>query len=226
MTLTTGFVANEIESMHELLPTHAPIGMLISTHYDPAEYSEPAENGSTTARPSDFFAPICSDADFQSAVTKVKAEGAMGLVVPVGPFFVSRHDRVAALAAQYRMPAVYTPGDLASRGGLLSYGSSFPDLWRQLGVFTAKILKGAKPAELPVEQPSRVVLKVNRTRSAAAFRRDGAHSTTQDSEYSSGCSHDGQLRSSLLLDDPTTEALRECFSIGICSKIDANHSAG
>jgi putative ABC transport system substrate-binding protein len=72
-----------------------------------------------------------------------------------------RHNQLAALIARDSIPAVFPPADLSASGGLMSYGASTFDMFRRAGVFVGKILRGAKPAEMPVEQPTRITLKVN-----------------------------------------------------------------
>jgi len=82
------------------------------------------------------------------------------MIVPDAMLFAER-DRVAELAAKYRLPAVYDLGEFAHAGGLLSYGASLVDQSRRAAVYVDRILKGAKPANLPVEQPTKFDLVIN-----------------------------------------------------------------
>src|SRR5215470_9585313 len=77
------------------------------------------------------------------------------------PYFDVRRDRIVAFAARQRLPAIYQFREFAVAGGILSYGLSFVDVYRQVGVYTAKILNGAKPAELPVQQVTKFELIIN-----------------------------------------------------------------
>jgi putative ABC transport system substrate-binding protein len=83
------------------------------------------------------------------------------LVVGAEPFFYSQREQLAALAARYAVPTMYEWREFVAASGLISYGTSLAGAWRQVGVYVGKILNGAKPADLPVEQPTRFELLVN-----------------------------------------------------------------
>ena len=85
------------------------------------------------------------------------------LFVPPDAFLTSRRVQLAILTARYRIPATYPLRDFVEAGGLMSYGPDFTDMWRQVGVYTGSILKGAKPAELPVLQSNKFDLVINIT---------------------------------------------------------------
>jgi len=84
-----------------------------------------------------------------------------GLVVSPNVVFVQNRKLIVDLAAQQRLPAIYGRSDFVDAGGLASYGTSFPDLYRRATTYVDKILKGAKPADLPVEQPTKFELAIN-----------------------------------------------------------------
>ncbi len=102
------------------------------------------------------------DADIEAAFAAAAERRIEALLVSDRPFFTVRYDYIVALAARHALPAVYGWREYVTAGGLISYGSSLTDAWHQVGLYTGKILKGAKPADLPVVQPSRFELIVNR----------------------------------------------------------------
>jgi putative ABC transport system substrate-binding protein len=101
-------------------------------------------------------------ADFDRAFSNISAKGAGALVVLSTPAFDNEPQRIAELAAKNRLPAVYASRSYVDSGGLMSYGPSFTDLYRRAATYVDKILKGAKPTDLPVEQPTKFEFIINR----------------------------------------------------------------
>jgi putative ABC transport system substrate-binding protein len=99
--------------------------------------------------------------DFESFFAQAKRDGAGGLIAPSDGVSNLHRPRVVELAAKYRLPTIYTTREFVDLGGLMAYGPSFVDLFRRAPVFIDKILKGARPAELPIEQPTKFELLVN-----------------------------------------------------------------
>jgi putative ABC transport system substrate-binding protein len=101
------------------------------------------------------------DAELEPAFASLAKLGAGALLISADPFFNSRRDRLVALAARYAVPTMHEWRESVAAGGLISYGPSLADMYRLLGTYAAKVLQGAKPADLPVQQPTRFELVVN-----------------------------------------------------------------
>jgi putative ABC transport system substrate-binding protein len=159
--MNTSLAAKQIELMHETLPAGAAIAVMSDPSTEGEELENTARQAGQTLGRRILIIPTAREDDFETAVTTVANEGKAGLVVPDRPLFVSRHNQLAALIVRHSIPAIFPPADLAASGGLMSYGASTFEMFRRAGVFVGKILQGTKPAELPVEQPTRITLKVN-----------------------------------------------------------------
>jgi putative tryptophan/tyrosine transport system substrate-binding protein len=162
LTMTnTSLMQKQIELLNELLPGSAPLAILSVPDFEPEDLETNARQaGQVLGRPV-VIVNAASESDFDPALTTVVQDKASGLVVPDRPLFIARHEQLAALVSRYRIPAIYPPADLARSGGLMSYGASTLDVFRRAGQYVGKILQGAKPADIPVEQPTKITLKIN-----------------------------------------------------------------
>ena len=102
-----------------------------------------------------------ADGDFATAFESAVRQQAKLLLVGNDVFFNSRRDQIVALAARYAVPTIYFQHEAVRAGGLMSYGANIPDIYRNVGIYVGRILKGEKPANLPVMQPTRVELVIN-----------------------------------------------------------------
>jgi putative ABC transport system substrate-binding protein len=105
--------------------------------------------------------PINSTVELPDAFSTMAQERAGAVFVIAGPQLFPDRERLAALALKYRLPSIHTQSEYVDAGGLFSYGPSYPDLFRRAAVYVDKILKGAKPGDLPIEQPTAVSLVIN-----------------------------------------------------------------
>ena len=99
--------------------------------------------------------------DFSDAFAKIARAGASALLVSGSPFFSSERNTLVSLAARYAIPAIYDLREQVEAGGLISYSASITGAYRQAGVYAGRILKGAKPVDLPVEQASKYEFVIN-----------------------------------------------------------------
>lgn len=159
--MNTLLIAKQMEFLSEALPPSAAITILSDPNTEHEELESTARMAGQKLERRIVLIPAANENDFQTAVAAVAKQGSVGLVVPDRPLFVSRHDQLATLVSRYSIPAIFPPADLSASAVLMSYGASTFEMFRRAGVFVGKILQGARPAEIPVEQPTRIILKIN-----------------------------------------------------------------
>jgi len=152
-----------LELLHEALPKARVIGVLVNAA-DPALADTQTKDFFSAAQTLGVDLHILNastDGDFDAVFANLIQLRAGGLVISTDPFFTSRSEQLAALAASHAVPAVFKGRQFAAAGGLLSYGSDIADSYRLAGNYTGRILKGEKPADLPVQQANKVELIIN-----------------------------------------------------------------
>ena len=107
------------------------------------------------------IARASTEAEIDKALTTLVKQGVAALFVANDPYFDSHRDQIIGVAARDAIPAMYYTREYAASGGLVSYGSNIADAYRQAGIYTGKILRGAKPADLPVMQPTKFEFVIN-----------------------------------------------------------------
>jgi putative tryptophan/tyrosine transport system substrate-binding protein len=154
--------AKRLELMHELVPQVGLIAVLNNSLV--AEAEARSKNLQQAARDLGlrmFFQNISRAEEFETAFAAISEQKAGGLFVDGSPYFLIRREQLTALAARHALPATYAWQEFATAGGLMSYGTSLTNAARQAGIYTGRILKGAKPSELPVMQPTKFDLVIN-----------------------------------------------------------------
>jgi putative tryptophan/tyrosine transport system substrate-binding protein len=151
-----------IELLREMIPTAAIVALLVNPT---SSYSEPeireAQEASRTLGLRLHVLEASSERDIDAAFASLLELRASALLVSADPFFSSRRHQLVALAARYASPAIYAYRDFAEGGGLMSYGANIADAYRQAGTYVGRVLKGEKPADLPVLQPTKFELVIN-----------------------------------------------------------------
>jgi ABC-type uncharacterized transport system substrate-binding protein len=161
--LSVTVVAKRLELLHELMPTATMIALLVN----PANRQQTeAEISELQAAAHNFGVELLvlkasSEGDFETAFATLLQWGARALVVQTDSVFTDRGNQIVGLAARHAVPAIYGRRETAAAGGLMSYANDLTDSFRQVGIYTGRILKGAKPADLPVQQPTRFELIIN-----------------------------------------------------------------
>ena len=152
----------ELEVLHELVPKAALVAVLINPKSSTA--ASQLKDLQDTAHAFDqqlFILRATTQSDIEAVVTSLPQHQVGGLVIGADAFFFSRRDQFVSLATRYSIPAVYPWREAVVTGGLASYGSSITDAYRLAGIYIGRILKGDKPANLPVQQSTKTELVIN-----------------------------------------------------------------
>jgi len=160
--LGTDLEAKRLEILRRIAPQAALIGVLVNPTYPDVERQRrELQEGADTLKQPIAVVTASTEAEIDNAIANLAQKGAGAVLVTQDIFFNTRGEQLVALAARYRLPAIYDQREIAARGGLISYGTHFADGYRQAGVYVGKVLKGVKPADLPVMQPTRFDLVIN-----------------------------------------------------------------
>jgi putative tryptophan/tyrosine transport system substrate-binding protein len=154
--------AKQVELLRQLVPNAATVAVLVDTNYQgSATDMKDVERAAYSLRQNLIIISASNERDLETASTTLTQQHADALIVLGAAFFLSQRDRIIALAARHNLPAIYQVPDFAVAGGLMSYGASIRDAYRLVGIYTGKILSGTKPADLPVEQSTKIELVIN-----------------------------------------------------------------
>jgi putative ABC transport system substrate-binding protein len=151
-----------VELLSELVPQAGVIALLVNPKFPAAERI--IEDAREAARAKGLQLQILkagTESEIDAAFPSVIQLQAGGLVIGTDPFFFNRREQLVSLAARHSVPAIYELREFAAAGGLISYGTSLTAAYRQVGGYVRKILNGTKPADLPVQQPTKFELVIN-----------------------------------------------------------------
>jgi putative tryptophan/tyrosine transport system substrate-binding protein len=159
---TVELEAKKLEVLHELLPTATAIALLVN----PTNVLAESETNEARAAAGSLGLRLHvlnanSESGIEAAFGALAELRATAIIVSVDTFLNSNRGQIVALAARYKMPAIYGVRDFVNAGGLMSYGTDLVDVYRQQGIYIGKILKGARPADLPIQQVTKVALVIN-----------------------------------------------------------------
>ena len=160
--LTVELIPKRLELLYELVPQAAVIALLVDPDNEMAEKHIRTTQEAASAKGIKLAVLKAStEAEIDAAFAAIQQLQAGGLLVAADAFLFTRRAQLVALAAQHAVPAIYSNSVFVAAGGLISYGTNTDALFRQVGIYAGKILKGEKPADLPVQQPTKFELVVN-----------------------------------------------------------------
>jgi len=160
-TLTGEMPTKSLELLRELVPAAAGIGLLINptnSNLSESVVVKEVEAAARTLGKQIHVLEASTDAEIDAAFVTLARLRAGALVIVADVFYNSRRERIAALALRHALPSIYARREYAVAGGLMSYGTSLSDIYRQAGVYVGRILKGAQPADLPIVQSTKLEL--------------------------------------------------------------------
>ena len=151
-----------LELLHELVPKASTIAILVDPNYPAAQLeSQDAQQAAARLGVTAVTLTSGTEQDIDTAFATLMQRGAGAILLTQNPFFITRQQQIFALAARHALPAIYPLREYAVNGGFASYGPDFKEGFRQAGIYVGRILKGTKPAELPVLQPTKFELVIN-----------------------------------------------------------------
>ena len=151
-----------LELLSEMVPASAPVAVLINPHGEhPEQQAKDLQAAAPRIGRQILILNAISERDIDTAFRTLIERRAGGLLVTGDPFFNHRREQLVALAAYHSLPAIYEFREHALAGGLMTYGTSITDAYRQAGIYIGRILKGEKPSELPVMQPTKFEMVIN-----------------------------------------------------------------
>jgi putative tryptophan/tyrosine transport system substrate-binding protein len=161
-TMFSALVPKRLDLLKQLVPTITVIGALINPKYPDADLQRHELDDAAAAIGQQVrLMEASSESEIEAAFASFANSRVDALIAMNDPFFQSVNNQITALAAHYALPTIYWDREFAAGGGLVSYGPSLTDAFRQAGIYVARILRGEKPGDLPVQQPTKFELVLN-----------------------------------------------------------------
>ena len=160
--------AKRLGLLHELVPQATVIAALVNPNFlTTADQLKDLQEAARALGKQLHVLQASTESELDNGFATLAQERPDALIVAAAPFFTARRKELVALADRHRIAAIYSWREFPAAGGLISYGASFTDAFRQVGIYTGRILKGEKPADLPVLQPTKYELIINTTTAKA-----------------------------------------------------------
>jgi putative tryptophan/tyrosine transport system substrate-binding protein len=161
-TLFSSVAAKQLETLHGLLPHAAMIGCLVNPNNPNVETGiREAQEAARRLGLGLYIVNAGTEGEIDTAFAALAQRPVDALVIITDPLFNSRPDNLAALATRHALPAIYPYREFVAAGGLISYGGNLTEPWYLLGIYAGRILKGEKPADLPIQQSTKVTVAIN-----------------------------------------------------------------
>jgi len=150
-----------VELVHEAVPSASRLAVIAGPGAPSAEIRRELESAAARLARSVTFDEVQGPGRFDPVLTRVKKEGATGIIVALDALTYLHRKRLVESIASHRLPSIYWARDFAEAGGLMTYGANVPELGRRAAMYVDRILKGAKPTDLPIEQPTKFEFVIN-----------------------------------------------------------------
>jgi putative ABC transport system substrate-binding protein len=171
-TISSALAAKQLEMLRDLVPQTATIGLLVNrSNPTSGTFIRVVQEAASALRLNIHVVTASREDDFEAAFASLDQQHAGALLVSTESVFLNLRHALIATAARHRTPAIYDRREYVEAGGLMSYGTSLADVYRLIGTYAGRILKGEKPADLPVQQPTKYELVIN-LRTAKALGLD------------------------------------------------------